>query len=50
MSEVKKTNGKRMGKENIQPVTSVDIGDILFHKLAGHPSWPVKVTGVSKAG
>ena len=49
-SEVRKTNPKRSGKENIQPVTSVEIGGIYFHKLAGHPSWPVRVTEVSKAG
>merc|ERR1719318_1442981 len=47
---VQKTNPKRTGKENIEPITSVKIATIYFHKLAGHPSWPVRVTGVSKAG
>ena len=48
--KVRKSNPKRVGKENIQPVTSVKTADIYFHKLAGHPSWPVRVTGMSKAG
>lgn len=48
--DVNKINAKRIGKENIQPVTSASIGDILFHKLSGHPSWPVEVTGMSNAG
>ena len=40
----------KRGKENIKPVSSILKGDVLFHKLTGHPPWPVQVTGVSDKG
>ena len=40
----------KRGKENNKPVSSIHKGDILFHKLTGHPPWPVQVTGVSDKG
>ena len=36
--------------QKIISVSSVNSGDILFHKLTGYPYWPIIVTGIEDSG
>merc|ERR1712059_173905 len=39
---------KPSGKENCPPVAAILLqGDVMLHKMAGWPHWPVKITSVS---